>query len=135
DVGDLLREQPRIDGVQDRAQSRDAVIQFEMTVAVPGERRHAVAEPDAEPRERLGELLGADLRLAVVGAVDRPLNGARHDLGVAVVEGGVVDERGYQERALLDQAAHSVLPVLTRTAFSYSAGGPVAPSGRRLSLG
>ena len=48
DVGDLVGEQARIDGVTDRADAGDAVVQLEMAVVVPGERRDALALADAE---------------------------------------------------------------------------------------
>ena len=47
DPADLLGEQPRIDGVVDRADAEDAVPGFQMPPGVPGERRDAVAELDA----------------------------------------------------------------------------------------
>ena len=48
DEGDLLREQARIDGVADRADAGDAVVELEMAVVVPGERRDAIADADVE---------------------------------------------------------------------------------------
>ena len=47
DPGDLLREQPRIDGMADRADAHDAVPAFEMAPGVPGDGGDAVAELDA----------------------------------------------------------------------------------------
>ena len=59
DVDDLVGEQPRIDGVIDRADPGDAVPGFQMPPGVPGERRHAVAEPDALALQALRHLQGA----------------------------------------------------------------------------
>ena len=56
DPGDLLGEQARIDGVIDPADAGDAVPGFEMAIAVPGERRDAVAELDPVAIESLGDL-------------------------------------------------------------------------------
>ena len=47
DPDDLLGEQPRIDGVIDGADAHDAVPGLEMPPAVPGQRRHPIAELDA----------------------------------------------------------------------------------------
>ena len=38
--------------------------------------------------------------------MDAAFDGPRHDLGVAVVQGGVVDELLDQQRAILHQAEH-----------------------------
>ena len=46
DPGDLLGEEPGIDGVVDRAGADDAIPGFEMAIAVPGQRRDAIAELD-----------------------------------------------------------------------------------------
>jgi hypothetical protein len=43
DVDDLVGMQARVERVQHRAQSRDRVVELEVAVAVPGERRDAVA--------------------------------------------------------------------------------------------
>ena len=77
DVGDLLGEQARIDGVIDRADAGDAVPGFQMPPGVPGERRDAVAELDAVLLQPLRDLQRALADLAIVGAVDRALDRAR----------------------------------------------------------
>ena len=64
DVGDLLGEQARVDGVADRADAGDGVVELEMAVAVPGQRRHPVAGLDAEPDQRVGEPADALARCA-----------------------------------------------------------------------
>ena len=56
DEDDLIVEEARVDDVADRAHAGDGVIEFEMPVIVPGERRDAIALRDAEPRQRVGEL-------------------------------------------------------------------------------
>ena len=58
DERDVLRRQARIDRVADRAHAGDAIIEFEMTEIVPGERRHAIARttpsfPSARASRRL----------------------------------------------------------------------------------
>ena len=64
DPDDLLGEQPRIDGVIDRADAEDAVPGLQVPPGVPGQRRHPVAELDAVLVEPLRHLqrAGADLR-------------------------------------------------------------------------
>ena len=55
-AGDLLREEPDIDGVQHRAHARDGEVQLEVAVRVPAEARDAVARPDAEPVQGVRQL-------------------------------------------------------------------------------
>ena len=64
DLGDLLGEQARIDGVVDRADAGDAVPGLEVPPGVPGERRDAVAELDAVALEPLRHLQRARADLA-----------------------------------------------------------------------
>jgi hypothetical protein len=106
DVGDLLGKEPRIDGVIDGADAGDAVPGFEMPPGVPGERRDAVAELDAFLLEPLRDLEGTLAHLAVIGAVDRALDGARDDLAIAMLSGGVVDDLMAQQRPILHQSKH-----------------------------
>ena len=106
DVDDLLGKEPRIDRVADRTHAGDAVVEFEVAVAVPGQRADAVAGLDAEREQRLGHLLRALVGVAVGVAVDRPFDGAGDDLGIAVVEGGMLDELRNQKRAVLHEAEH-----------------------------
>jgi hypothetical protein len=77
-----------------------------MAVIVPGNRRHAIAEPDAEPHQRLGELLGAQLSGGIGGAVKWALRRARDDFGLGVIAGRVSDQRLDQQRPIHHQAAH-----------------------------
>ena len=56
DPGDLLRIEPRVDGVIDRAGAGDPVPGFEVTGGVPGERRDPVAGCDAVALETLRDL-------------------------------------------------------------------------------
>ncbi len=76
DPGDLLRKQAGIDRVIDRADARYAVPGLEVPIAVPRQRRHAIAELDSVMFEPLGDLQRpfSDLRVirAVHRAFDRP---------------------------------------------------------------
>jgi hypothetical protein len=92
DPADLILEQPRIDGVVDRADAEDAVPALEMPRRVPGHRRHAVAELDAVLLQPLGHPQRALADFGVIGLNDRPFDRARDDLALAVIFGGVVDD-------------------------------------------
>src|SRR5438046_7357584 len=56
DVGDLVREQPRIDRVDHRPGAGDRVVDLKMPVAVPGEGRDPLPGLHAEALQRAGEL-------------------------------------------------------------------------------
>ena len=114
DPADLFGEQPRIDGVVDRADAEDAVPAFQVPGGVPGERGHAVAELDAVLLQALGHLerAGADLR--VIGLDDRPLDRPGDDLALAVIGGRVVDDPVQQQRPILHQAEHGVFSLADR---------------------
>ena len=106
DVDDLLGKEARVDRVADRAHAGNAVVQLEVAVAVPGQRADAVADLDAQREQRLGDLLRARVGVAIGVAMDRAFDGAGDDLGVAVVEGGMLDELRNQKRAVLHEAEH-----------------------------
>jgi hypothetical protein len=91
DVGDLLGEQPRIDGVADGADAGDGVVQLEVAVAVPRQRCDAVAGFHAEIPQGVGEtqdaLVGVGIAVAVQAVLDRDGN----DVGGGMHVGGIVD--------------------------------------------
>src|SRR3954469_10221911 len=68
-----------------------------MPVAVPGERRDALAGLHAERDERLRELLRAPFAIAIGITVDVAFNAPRHDLGGAEMPRGVRKQRGHGE--------------------------------------
>ena len=111
DIGDMLGRQPRIDGVQYRADAGDAEIELEMAVGVPGDGADPVAELDAQVLERLGHLLGALLRIAITVAMNRPFDCPGHDLDLGVGGGREVDDLRNQQRAVLHQSQHGVSSV------------------------
>ncbi|MCY1374628.1 hypothetical protein D9M69_619810 [compost metagenome] len=108
DVGDLLREQARVHCVQHGLHARDAEVQLDMAVRVPGQRGHAVAGLHAQRGERIGQALGALLHLAPVAAVCAAVDQVRHDLALAVESGRVVEHAGEQQLVLLHQGLHGV---------------------------
>jgi hypothetical protein len=112
DVGDLFRVQAGIDRVQHGAGARDAVIQFEVPVAVPGQRGHPVAHGDAQAVQRIGQLARAGGRIAPGVAVQVALDAARDDFAIAVVARGEFDDAGDQQRCihhLALQGTHRVI--------------------------
>ena len=100
DVGDLFGKEAWIDGVIDRPDAGDAVPCFQMPPGVPGERRDAVTELDAFLVEPLRDFQCAGTDVAVVGAVDRALDGARDHFAVAVLDRGVVGKFQFILKAL-----------------------------------
>jgi hypothetical protein len=106
DPGDLVRVQPRVDGVQHTPRAARAKVDFQVTVAVPGERRHPVGEQQVHAIERVGDLARALGDVTPGVAVDVALHSPGHYLGVAVVALGVVDQRRNQQRLVLHQAEH-----------------------------
>ena len=91
-VDQLLWEEPGVYRVQDRTHARDAEERLEVARMVPRDPAHALTGLDAEAGERLGQAPRARVRLAVIGAVDRPLDVARDDLHVAKIGGGVFED-------------------------------------------
>ena len=99
DVGDLLGEQARVDGVAHRPACRRwrSRSRSDGSRSRPACRRGRSLAPRG--RQRVGELARAAMRVAVGVAVDAAFDHARHDLGVAVVALRVPDQRRDQQRA------------------------------------
>jgi hypothetical protein len=106
DVLKLFRKQSRVDSVQHPAGTGDAIIGLEMPIAVPRQRRDAIAVSDAERVECIGEPFRPRGDLRIVGAVEAAFRVARNDLTTAVPGSGVVDQTGNQQRTLLHEAEH-----------------------------
>ncbi len=115
DPGDLIGKQSRIDRVVDRAETEDAVPDFQMPPGIPRERRHAVAELDAVLLQPLRHLERARADFGIVGRVDRTFDRACDDLALAMVDGGMVDDAMAQQRPILHQAEHGI-PLSVRRA-------------------
>ena len=110
DPGDLLGEEPGIDGVRDRADAADAVPELEMAVAVPGQRRHPVAVHDALAGEPFRHGKRAPAHLRIGRAPERPvLDRPADDLARAVLDRGMVDDPVQQKGPVLHQAEHARL--------------------------
>jgi hypothetical protein len=106
DERNVLRRQARIHRVTDRAHAGDAIIEFEMTEIVPGERRHAIPEADAELSQRAGQPPAAPLDLGISGSMERRAAKVRDDFSSAAMTRRVDDERGDQQRVALHQSEH-----------------------------
>jgi len=109
DIADLLLEQPRVDGVADRADPGNAVVELEVPISVPGERRDAIADAHAELLECLAELFRAGFEITIGVAVQPVLGRAGDDLGRPTILGGVADQRRDQQRPVHYQPAHGFL--------------------------
>jgi hypothetical protein len=99
-----------IDRVHDRADAGHRVVQLEVTVAVPGEGRDAVAGRYAEAPECACEPSRAVVRVAVGIAVKGTFDAARDDLRVAVKAVRVTDQRRNHQRHLHHRAIHRLAP-------------------------
>ena len=93
DIGDLIGEQARIDGVADGAHAGNGEIQFEMPVGVPGQSRHPIAVNHAEGRQGMRQLADSIVGVRIGVAVDRPLHRAGHDFRGAVEFDRKLDQR------------------------------------------
>ncbi len=98
DIGDLVGMQARVDHMGDRADAGDGVIQLEMPIGVPGQRRHPVTGFDAHGDQGIGQLANTRGRLAIGIAVDRPLNRAAGDRRVRTDPLSVFNNAADQQR-------------------------------------
>jgi hypothetical protein len=65
DVLDLLGEQARIDGMQHRAHTRNAVVQLHVTIAIPGQGGDTIPCSDTPRSQGIGQLPGAAVDIAI----------------------------------------------------------------------
>ncbi len=109
DVGDVLDREAGVDGVGDRAEAADGVVELDMAEGVPGQGGDTVARFDAETGQDAHELAGADFGLRVGLAVHIQRRGeAGEDFGGAVLAGGVAEDGGGEQRFVLHQPGHGV---------------------------
>ena len=88
----LVRKKARIDGVEDTSRAGHAIVDLEMTMAVPGEGRDPIAPGYAERVERVCETLGARHDFGVSGAMNGAFRVSRYDLASPVPGRSVVGE-------------------------------------------
>ena len=67
----LRRRESRIERVADRADAHDRVPGLDMRLRIPGERRNAIAETDAEIAQHRGDAQAARLEVRVAHAIGR----------------------------------------------------------------
>jgi hypothetical protein len=82
DVDDLIDEQAGIYGVANCAHARNAIIEFEMAVAVPGQGGDAIARLDAQCDQGIRQLRAAFQQSRVVGPVIRSVRRSREYFNV-----------------------------------------------------
>ncbi|MCY1355492.1 hypothetical protein D9M69_419130 [compost metagenome] len=110
DVGHLIFMQARVDGVHDGTHPADAVVQLQVTIAVPGQRTDPVGGLDTQAGQRAGHLARATVAVPEGVAMDIALHPAGHDLRIAVMALGVLYERGNQQLLVHHQAMHGIAP-------------------------
>ncbi len=111
DVDDVGGRKAGVDGVADRADAGDGVVELEVAVAVHGQRADAVAEFDAHLPQQAGKPAAAALDIRVGRAHDPAVVAAGDHLGVGVVPRGMGDQRRNHQFPSLHQALHVFLPV------------------------
>ena len=110
DPGDLVGEQPRIDGMADRADAHDAVPGFKMAPGIPGDSGDAVAELDTVAVEALRDLQRAIANFGVICAMDRAFDRSRYDLLRSMYSGRMLDNPVTKQRPVLHQSKHTNVP-------------------------
>jgi hypothetical protein len=76
--------QAGIEGVADRAITRNAIIDLKVPVAVPGQRGNTVSALDPQPGERICQTLRAQVRVGVAVAMQRPFDAPTDNFLVCV---------------------------------------------------
>ena len=111
-IGDLVRKQPRIDRVQHRPHAGGGVIHLHMRRGVPAQRRHPLATPHPQPGQRMRQLRCARRHGGVAGAAHRPGRIHADQFRSAMMLRRMGQDGGYQQRVLLHQAKHHILPLV-----------------------
>jgi hypothetical protein len=81
-----------------------------VAIAVPRERRDAIAAAEAERVEGVRDPLRASGDLRIIRAMKSALRVARDDLALPMPSRGVIDEARYEKRTVLHQSKHGILP-------------------------
>ena len=102
----LVRVQPGVERVQHGAGARHRVVQLHVAVAVPGQRRDAIAEADAVRSQCVGHSARALGEIGVGLAMQVAFDTAGDDFLVAVVTLRMREERGDQQRLLHHVCVH-----------------------------
>ena len=108
-VGQLVGEQPDVQGVQHRPHARHGQVGLEMGLVVPHERADAVALFDAEAVEGRGELIGAVGDLGK-RRLDVTVAGVRDDLAGGMHGSPMGEDRPERQRIVLHRAERHQSP-------------------------
>ena len=106
DPGDLVGMQARIDGVEHAAGTADAEVQLQVAVAVPRQRGHPVGKQQVHAIQRMRHLARPHGDVPPTVAMNVALDAPRHDLAVAMVALGEIDQGRDQQRLALHQTQH-----------------------------
>ena len=107
DPHQLLGRQTRVQGVDDPPAARNAEIQLDVSVTVPGQGGEPVAELQTQPLDCCRDLARAQRGVAVRVTVGVAFDAARDDLGVVVVARGELDQARDRQRQVLHRAQHA----------------------------
>ena len=83
--GQLIGMQPRINRMQNHRCAAHAVVEHQMSIAIPGQCSNTVRGLQAHSGQRIGKSPGLARRLRPGGAIDLAINSPRYHLGVAVM--------------------------------------------------
>ncbi len=108
DVADLLREEPDVDRVEHGARRRHAEVELQVAVRVPRERADAIARPDAERPERVGEPGRPPCDVAV-GVAEDAAGGARRHRALGIERPRPLEDGRDRELRVHHQSAHRAL--------------------------
>ncbi len=106
-VGELLGEEPQVEGVEDRTHRRDGEVGLEMGLVVPEEGADPVGVADPEPPECPGQPLGPLGHLGERGGDRLALRtDDGHDPAVRVHRSAVTEDPADQQWGILHRAQH-----------------------------
>ncbi len=106
DVGDLIREEARVDGVADRPDARNTEIEFQMAIGVPRQRSYPVPQSNAEIGQRVGELANTAIGIGIGVAVNIAFAATADDFLPPVPARGVLQQRRDQKRTIHHGTLH-----------------------------
>ena len=133
----LFRVEARIDRVDNSTNAGDRIIQLEMAVRVPGDRRNDITIFDSQIiQQRIGELFGSLVCSGITLAVGfSAFRQTRNNFSVAMAFGGVDKNVRNHQRTIHHVCAHrSQSPLRTTgwTFYSFLYQRPSAPAAQSL---
>ncbi len=128
DVGDLVREEPDVDGVQHGTARRHGEVELEVTIRVPGEGADAIAASHAQRVQRICQPARAPMNIAV-GVAVQPARRAGDDLLRGEEERPPLEDRTDGEGGVHHETAHGFPPRQDPAAARNSRTAPANASG------